>query len=50
MSNKPNKKGAWLAIGSMVAGIACMPVAGLISTVAGLGLATMSVVLIMAAG
>jgi len=45
-----NKKSIALALGSMVAGIACMPVAGLISTAAGLGLATLSVVLIYAAG
>jgi len=39
-----------LALASMVAGIACMPVAGFISTALGVALAAMSVVLIYAAG
>ncbi len=44
------KKSIPLAIASMVAGIACMPVAGLVSTALGLGLATLSVYLIYVAG
>src|SRR3569833_774675 len=41
--SKSNTKGVVLAISSMIAGIACMPVAAFFSTVAGLGLATLSV-------
>lgn len=48
--SKSNTKGVVLAISSMVAGIACMPVAAFFSTVAGLGLATLSVFLIYLAG
>ena len=44
------KKSIPLAIASMLAGIACMPVAGFISTALGVGLAAMSVFLIYAAG
>jgi len=44
------KKSVPLALASMVAGIACMPVAGFISTALGVALAAMSVVLIYAAG
>lgn len=43
-------KNAFLALSSMAAGIACMPVAAFISTAAGLGLATLSVWLIYLAG
>lgn len=39
-----------LAIASMVAGVACMPVAGFVSTALGLGLATLSVYFIYIAG
>ena len=44
------KKSIPLALASMVAGIACMPVASFISTALGVALAAMSVVLIYAAG
>ena len=39
-----------MAIASMIAGIACMPVAAAVSTALGVGLAAMSVFLIYAAG
>jgi hypothetical protein len=48
MSNK--NKNAFLALSSMVAGVACMPVAVFFSTIAGLALATLSVYLIYLAG
>jgi len=48
--SKSNGRGVALAISSMIAGIACMPVAAFFSTVAGLGLATLSVYLIYIAG
>lgn len=48
--SKSNTKGVVLAISSMIAGIACMPVAAFFSTAAGLGLATLSVYLIYIAG
>jgi len=48
--SKSNTKGVVLAISSMIAGIACMPVAEFFRTVAGLGLATLSVYLIYIAG
>jgi len=44
MSSK--KKSVPMAIASLVAGIAAMPVAGLVSTTLGLGLASLSVYLI----
>jgi len=44
------KKSIPLAVASMIAGIAFMPVAGLVSTTLGVGLAAMSVFLIYAAG
>ena len=44
------KKSIPLAIASMIAGIAAMPVAGLVSTALGIGLATLSVYLIYVAG
>ena len=44
------QKSAALALGSMAAGIACMPVAAFVSTVAGMGLATASVYMAYAAG
>lgn len=44
--SKSNTKGVVLAVSSMIAGIASMPVAAFFSTVAGLGLATLSVYLI----
>lgn len=44
------KKSIPLALGSMAAGVACMPVAGFISTALGVGLATLSVFLIYLAG
>jgi len=44
------KKSIPLAVASMIAGIACLPVAGLVSTALGVGLAAMSVFLIYAAG
>jgi hypothetical protein len=48
MSEK--KKSIPLLIVSMFAGIACMPVAGLVSTALGVGLATLSVYLVYIAG
>jgi|GEM_PF-2014058 hypothetical protein len=39
-----------MAIASMIAGVACLPVAAAVSTVLGVGLAAMSVFLIFAAG
>lgn len=45
-----SKKSIPLAIASMVAGIACMPVAGLVSTTLGIGLAGLSVYFIYIAG
>jgi len=47
MSKKTNIP---MAIASMFAGIACMPVAGFVSITLGIGLAAMSVFLIYAAG
>ena len=44
------KKSVPLVIVSMFAGIACMPVAGLVSTALGVGLATLSVLLVFVAG
>lgn len=44
------KKSIPLAIASMVAGVACMPVAGFVSTTLGLGLAGLSVYFIYIAG
>ena len=44
------KKSVPMALASMVAGIACMPVAGFVSTTLGLGLAALSVFFIYAAG
>jgi hypothetical protein len=45
-----NKKSVPLALASMAAGLACMPVAGFINTALGVALAAMSVYLIYAAG
>jgi hypothetical protein len=44
------KKSIPLAIASMVAGAACMPVAGIVNTALGLGLAVLSVYFIYLAG
>lgn len=44
------KKSIPLALASMAAGVACMPVAGFISTALGVALAAISVALIYAAG
>jgi len=44
------KKSVGLALSSLVAGVACLPVAAFFSTVAGLTLATLSVVFIYLAG
>ena len=44
------KKSVPLAIASMITGVACMPVAGLVSTTLGLGLAGLSVYFIYIAG
>ena len=48
MSEK--NKNALLALTSMVAGIACMPVAAFFSTIAGLTLASLSIYLVYLAG
>jgi hypothetical protein len=45
-----NKRSIPLALASMVAGIACMPVAGFVSTTLGVALAAISVALIYVAG
>ena len=44
------KKNIPMAIASMVAGVACMPVAGFVSTTMGLALAGLSVYFIYIAG
>ena len=44
------KKNIPVAIASMVAGVACLPVAGFISTTLGVGLAALSVYFIYVAG
>lgn len=44
------KKNIPMAIASMVAGVACMPVAAVVSTALGVGLAALSVFFIYAAG
>ncbi|MEJ2554141.1 MAG: hypothetical protein P8164_15345 [Gammaproteobacteria bacterium] len=44
------KKSIPLALTAMVAGTACMPVAGFVSTAFGIGLAGLSVLCIYAAG
>ncbi len=44
------KKSIPMVFASMVAGIACMPVAAVVSTALGVGLAAMSVFFIYAAG
>ena len=48
MSEK--NKNAFLALASMIAGVACMPVAAFFSTVAGLTLASLSIYLVYLAG